>query len=367
MVQRSQAQNYKPTTFLERGASVPFTTPILTGSRVRPADRFGMELVVPNPSGGRGDYILPWTGLRSICRPTVHDVQLTEGVAALRNLTPATIRDAARKVAASGLAGRSAVAAAAAAIATEEEGRIFTKFELLLRIVQQAEPPGGAGIPPEKEHPAALEIRAKRVIATVAPMIRQDNEMIAASLGELATLYNPIGVGGRASRARLPYAIAMLKLLRREVMQLPTDKDEQTAGLVQMVVNTADVTLKCVDHTLAQSRSLLDRLLDLLVAWRANPAGISQQLARTEWLMDGWERICRLWALSDKAADRRNSLEEIAAMLPIIPREAGDWAGVQTEIETPRRVYRMVAGREDWRTGRFVQDLIARNEQLIAA
>ena len=326
-----------------------------------------MELVVPNPSGGRGDYVLPWTGLRSICRPTVHDIQLTEGVAALRNLTPATIRVAARDVAAKGLAGRSAVTAATLAIASEEEGRIFTQFELLLRIVQQAEPAGTAKIPPDQEQPAALEVRAKRVIAAIAPVIRQDNDIIAASLAELATLYNPIGVGPRASRARLPYAIAMLKMLRRDVVQLPTEMDEQAAGLVLMIANTADVTLKCVDATLAQSRGLLDRLPDLLVAWRANPAGISQHLARTEWLMDGWERICRLWALSDKPADRRNVLEEIVAMLPVIPREAGEWVGVQMEIETPRRIYRMVTGLEDWRTGRHVQDLIARNEHLIAA
>ena len=346
---------------------VPFTTPLLTGARVRPADRMGLELIVPNPSGGRGAYVLPWTGLRTICRPTVHDIQLTERIATIRSVTPATIRDAAREIAAKGTAGRAAVSAASAAIALEAESRIFTKFELLLRVVQQAEPPGTATIPPEQEHPAQLEIRAKRVITAIAPRICQDNEMIAASLGELATLFNPIGVGPRASRARLPHDIAMLKLLRREIMELPTGRDEQAASLVQMVVNTADVTLSCADTTLAQSRALLDHLLDLLNAWRTNAGAVSRQLARTEWLMDGWDRICRLWALSDKPADRRNALDEIATMLPVIPREAGEWVGFQVEVETPRRTHRLVIGREDWRTGQHVQDLIARNELLIEA
>ncbi len=367
MPSRSSSQSYAPTTFLERGACVPFTTPVLTGARVRPADRPGLELIVPNPSGGRGDYILPWTGLRSICRPTVHDIQLTERIATIRSVTPATIREAAREIAAKGLAGRAAVTAASTAIAAETEGRIFMKFELLLRVVQQAEPPGTAGIPPEEEHPAELEMRAKRVIATIAPLIRQDNDMIAASLGELATLFNPLGVGPRASRARLPHAIAMLKLLRREILELPTDMDDQAAGMVQMVVSTIDTTLRCVETTLAQSRALVDHVLDLLSAWRNNPAGISRQLARTEWLMDGWERICRLWSLSDKTADRRNALDEIVAMLPVIPREAGEWVGFHVEVDTPRRVHRLVVGREDWRTGHQVQDLIARNELLIAA
>ena len=44
---------------MERGASVPFTTPMLSGARVRPADRIGLELLMPNPSGGRGTYIVP--------------------------------------------------------------------------------------------------------------------------------------------------------------------------------------------------------------------------------------------------------------------------------------------------------------------
>lgn len=358
-------QTYAPTTFLERGAFVPFTTPVLSGARVRPAERQGLELIVPNPAGGRGDYILPWTSARSICRPTVHDVKLTERIGTIRSITPATIREAAREIVAKGLAGRAAVSAANSAIASEAETRIFTKFELLLRIVQQAEPPGTASVPPDQERPAALEVRAKRVVAIIAPIIQQDNEMIAASLSELALLFDPIGVGPRATRARLPHAIAMLKLLRQEMLQFPFDTDEQVAGLVQLVVNTADMTLKCVDHTLAQSRGLLEHMVDLLIAWRSDPAAVSRQLARTEWLMDGWDRICRLWSLSTKPADRRDALDEIVTLLPVIPREAGEWVGFYVE-ESPRRTHRLVTGREDWRTGRYVQDRIARNESLIA-
>jgi hypothetical protein len=45
------AQSYDPATFLERGAVVPFTTPLLSGTRARKAERGGAELLVPNPSG----------------------------------------------------------------------------------------------------------------------------------------------------------------------------------------------------------------------------------------------------------------------------------------------------------------------------
>ena len=47
---------WAPPTFAERGASVPFTTPIIVGSRIRGRqDR--LELVVPNPSGAKGNYM----------------------------------------------------------------------------------------------------------------------------------------------------------------------------------------------------------------------------------------------------------------------------------------------------------------------
>ncbi len=358
---------YQPTTFLERGAYVPFTTPILTGARVRPADRFGLELIVPNPSGGRGDYILPWTGLRSLCRPTVHDIQLTEGIAALRTVTPANIRQAARETACRGLAGRAAVSVASTALAVEQESRVFTNFELLLRLVQQAEAPGTATIPPDQEAPDRLEIRAKRVIATISPLLHQDNDAIKSSLEELSGLFNPIGVGSKATRARLPHAVAGLKLMRRELMEFPHDMDEQLSAILQMVINTADKTLACAESTLAQARLSSENLVELLVAWRTDPGAVSRKLARTDWLMDGWERIVRLWGYSGKIRERRNALDEILTMLPIIPREAGEWVGFHVEVEAPRRTHRLVSGHEDWRTGTCVQDTIFRNEALIAA
>ena len=51
--------SHQSATFGERGVSVPFTTPALAGARVRRDARHGLALLVPNPSGGRGIYVLP--------------------------------------------------------------------------------------------------------------------------------------------------------------------------------------------------------------------------------------------------------------------------------------------------------------------
>ena len=83
---------YHPGTFLERGASVPFTTPHLNGARARPGSRSGLEFTVPNPSGGRGIYIVPWEGIFALCRPTLHDSRLISALSAMRGVTPTAIR-----------------------------------------------------------------------------------------------------------------------------------------------------------------------------------------------------------------------------------------------------------------------------------
>src|SRR5215472_10209040 len=99
------SRDYVPATFRERGVAVPFTTPLLTGARVRRAEQGGTELLMLNPAGAPGVYILPSTGLGTLCRPSVHDTRLNQRISTLPTITPASVRDAAREVAASGLAG----------------------------------------------------------------------------------------------------------------------------------------------------------------------------------------------------------------------------------------------------------------------
>lgn len=366
-VSHRASPSFQPATFVERGASVPFTTPTLAGTRVRPADRAGLELIVPNPSGGRGDYILPPTGLRSLCRPTVHDALLMDRIVALPCVDPSSIRHAARRLAMEGLAGRAAAAAAEAAQAAEAEQQLHTNFHLLLCLVQQAEQPGQAGPPPEAESPADLELRAKRTVWAIAPRLRQGTGTVAASLEQLAALFAPVGLGPRSTLARIPRGLAALDLFRREVAELPAEGDEHLAGLARNVVNAAVATLRCAQASLHETRRLADRLPRLLVAWHADPAGISRQMARPDWLLDGWERPCRLWQLATTPAAQRAALLEIVPLLPVIPGEAGDWAGLPLEHHPAPQNQRLVVRHEDWRTGLFVQDTIARNEALLAA
>ena len=109
-------QLWQSVTFAERGVAVPFTTPVLSGTRARQAAG-GVELVVPHPAGVRGVYVLRWAELGNFCAATLHDQALAEGVGRLASVTPGSVRAVARAVAQDGAAG-----AAAACFADGHEG-----------------------------------------------------------------------------------------------------------------------------------------------------------------------------------------------------------------------------------------------------
>ena len=136
------SDSHHPATFELRGAAVPFTTPMLAGARVRLSKRTGTELVVPNPSGSRGIYVVLWAGVRDLCNPTVHDRRLIEYISRLPQIDPAAVRKSGLEVALEGYAGRGAVAAAEAARESDDAHRLLAHFRLLAELIEQVEPTG---------------------------------------------------------------------------------------------------------------------------------------------------------------------------------------------------------------------------------
>lgn len=357
---------FHPTTFLERGVSVPFTTPLLSGSRVRPAEREGLELAVPNPSGGRGQYVLPWAGLGELCRPTLHDRRIQEGVAALRGVTPGSIRRVGRLVAAEGLAGRKAQEAAAQAEARDGEARLLANFHLLLNLVRKVEPPGLEAVPPEREQPAELERRAKRAVAHVAPRLGMEADRVATMLEELATILAGIGLGPDAKQARLPRALARLVALREDMEAWGAQRSDESATAADLIRAAVALTVTCTMTTLADARALVVNPIGLLQRWRADPEAVARTIARPEWLLDGWDAICLIWQEAAGPAAQRAALNEMAQLAPIVPKEAGEWVGNSVVAEATIVFRRMVELNHDWRSGLHVVDLVARNEHLRA-
>ncbi len=354
-------ESFLPTTFLERGVAVPFTTPQLNGARVRPGERKPLELIIPNPSGGRGVYVVPLGNVQDFCSLTVSDRRLADAITRIRGVTPSAIRQISRDVAGEGLAGRGALAAAEQARQSEEFAKLQANFDLLIRLVRQTEPSGEEPVPPEKARPIDLEVRGRRAVGRVATKLGFTHDGAVAALEQLANVFQSIGI---QHCSRIPQELQTLTSVRLEVLKYSDIASDTMAAQAQLIASAADLTILLTTSTLADGRALADNIRTLLRDWVIDPAPIMLLLARPDWLLDGWNRICALWRSS---GNPDNALGEMAALVPVIPREAEAWlshrVGYQIDIPQYRRsVVRLL---EDWRTGVTIADLVARNESLL--
>jgi hypothetical protein len=356
-----RVESFLPATFLERGVAVPFTTPQLNGARARPGERRSLELIIPNLSGGRGVYIVAMSQITDFCPLTINDRRLADAVVNLRGVTPETIRHLAREVAGEGLAGLGAAAAAARAQQDDEVARLRTNFDLLINLVRQAEPKDEEPVQPEKARPLDLEYRGKRAVRRMAGRLRRPPDTIAAALEQLAEVFK--GVGVRCS-ARVHRELETLKCVRQDVTKYSQNTPGTNASQAQVITASADLTIMLVTGALADARALADNIRMLLENWLGDPTPTMQILARPDWLLDGWNRICALW---DAAPNREDTLAEMAVLVPVIPREADAWLSYRTDhmIDVPQYRSTVVRQFEDWRTGVTVADLISRNESLL--
>lgn len=353
-------QSFHPTTFLERGVALPFTTPALANSRGRPGERDGFDLIVPNPSGGRGVYILGWDGVRQLCRPTMHDAHLAARLAALRSITPGEIRRVEREILAEGLAGREGQAAARGTAAADRQDRLVTNFRLLLALVHQLDPSATADAPP-----AEIEQRARRSFARIAPKLNRTPEAIAVALEELAGVFAPLGLPEQAPPARIPRLLAGLRQLQQETAEWARQRGGDDGGQAGLVAAGAELTLSCAAQSLREAQGTTEDMVTLLRSWGTAPAHVATRLARPEWLLDGWEPIILLWRGAAADADRIAVLGEMAALVPVMPREVANWLGMEVDVEALSRIRRSVKLNEDWRTGQMFSR-VARYEHLRA-
>lgn len=317
-------------TFEERGVSMPFTTPTLSGARVRRDARHGLAMVVPNPSGGRGVYVLPWSGVRDMCHPTLHDSMLHDAIAGARAaLTPGTVRAAARQVALDGAAGRAAHAAAVQAMRLDAD------------LVHAAN---------------------SYLLSALAPLRTVTADL--AEVGALARVAAEIGIGPDAGRSPIPTRLNRLRQLQEELADW-SQRSLDGTGLAAMATSLAEVSVRCTERVLADARAMLGDVGPLLTQWQARPEEVVALLGRAGWVLDGWDMPCLLWRAASGEAARRLAIIEIGQMLTVLPQEAGQWLGMAIDTEAGQAVRRM-GGLQDWRTGLGLLEIVARNEQFRA-
>jgi hypothetical protein len=364
VLERFGTAAYQPATFLDRGVTVPFTTPFLLGARIRPnASRAGLEVVITNPSGGRGNYIVPWPALPEICSPTLHDRRLWQRLSDQPVVSPPTVRETARAVAAEGLAGRDAAAAVARAVNEDGAARMRANFLLLLDLIRRTESREEALVSPFADTPANIEMRARRAVARFAPRLGVSAEIIAAWLEAIAAAFCGVGIPGDTSVSRARGLVNALQTMIAEIelfVAQSHDPGEQHAAV--LVVDAARLTLGCAHTAFKDLDGLLSDTPGLLRGWREDSTELGRRASRPDWLLDGWHVITELWRDTDPSL-REGALWEMALLAPVMPREVEEWLGIEEDWDRPTRMRRVVRANEDWRSGRML-DIVARNERL---
>lgn len=360
----TEIQYPRPASFLERGVAVPFTTPQLAGARIRPAERTGTEFVVPNPAGGRGVYILTWTGVRQLCRPTVHDTLLHRRIARLAVMSPAGVRAAARQLAAEGLAGKEATLAAAASVERERKELILVNFLMLVTLMEQVEP-AGLRISADTEHTPEIDRRAQRIVAHVGAGIGRTPAQIGDDLEALSGLFVPIGLRAEIPPARLPKLTHRLTTTADGLSAWAERfKDDSRAGLAASLSRSASVTTRCAAAAHGEALDLIDSMIGLLQLWAADPTEVRKLISRPEWILDGWERFCLLWETAKTISTQSAALLEMAQLVPMLPKEGTTFGQERSELEKLEPGLRTAQLNTSWRGGGALQGLIARNERL---
>jgi hypothetical protein len=360
------AKPFHPTTFQERGVAVPFTTPLLGGTRARLARR-GLELIVHNPAGGRGVYVMHWSAAASFCRPTLHDKVLNSRLALLETVTPATVREAARAIAAEGLAGEAAMDASVVATETGEHERRLVRRHLLLGLIRQVDVVPGSSATSLRADSPELNTIAGPTIAWLARKMGQQPEWGIAALDALANVMARVGFGSGDASGEVSRRIDDLRVTAADIAGwIGARRDGDGVANARAITSMADVTATLAADLLTRVRARSDDMVSLLRDWTADPEQVRRFAARPEWVLDGWEQICLIWHFARDNATRRAALAEIAECVPMLPREIDEWRGGGPELDHLLFEPRPNTLNQDWITGAHLFDLIARNEQFRA-
>jgi hypothetical protein len=358
---------FAPSTFAQRGVAVDFTTPLLVQSRIRQSDGERVELILPNLAGGKGSYILAWRSLVQFATVTLHDHALYDAVLSIERMDPATVRTATLSVAAKGLAGRDAMRRAQTLLAQEKEEALLTNFLLVVDILKLA------GISAQELMAGRAgedtEARMKRAIFQVARTLQISPEVLYQRIEVLTRSTFTVGLPWAPTPGRLRRLLGDLDAFAESLTQWQSRDVTAAAEVGRFAAAVALHTTSLARVTMGESDKLIRNVLSIMRNWERDAKIISAQMSRLAWLLDGWSYIVALWiSVENEPHERqRDTILEMARLIPIMPREISEWTDSGLDQESKSIQRKWVRLNQDWRTGRNLQDMVARNEVLKGA
>jgi hypothetical protein len=350
-----------PSTFEERGTTIPFTTPELVCSRVRRGSTGQLEVLVPGFSGGRGIFVFPWHKVPEIVRLTLHDQALHAEISHSEAITPDRMQRAACRVARSGLGGPALAVAASNRLEDEKSEKLTLRYHIMLKAIEVT-----GVLHPEVDlgtlilHSQEGKVLVRTAFRKLARSLKTDPATVYTCMGELADLIQPVGFDADGQQGRLRRLFHRLKNFRYEAVSADIGPPGRTLASV------STLTLQVGTGIFSDlDRSVTD-FTGSLIDWQDRVAEVRRSLDRLSWLLDGWEHVIELW---DRAIDGNRGtlgridpalIAELARIVPVAPRSECD-SRTAVEMETlHRRRNRIVQQFQDWRSGEFDHEMMDR-------
>ncbi len=356
-----------PRGFADRGIAVPFTTPLITQARVRADTDRSLELVLPNLSGGKGRYILPWRSVTRALTLTVHDRALSDSLSPEAIRSPEGLRALAMRIAAKGLAGPRAAEHANEALARDHDHEVVANFLLVVRLLHLINRSSADLMVDGLDNPESRR-RGRAAMAEAAGELGLPAVAVYDRVEALSRQIAPLGLPDAPEPGRLRNLAGDLSRFAVGVRSWCGQSRLEIAQLGLAAAEVATATASLVEGAIAALDRRLHDIEPLIRGDGAATTALVAGLERLQHLLDGWDYLVALWAgVADKAPeDRQNVITDLYRLAPILPlSESGpDAARRPFNLSAVQR--RWVRANEDWRSSRLDYDQVRRIEAVKA-
>jgi hypothetical protein len=352
-----------PTTFEERGAVVPFTTPALSLSRVRRDARQRMILLMPNFGGTEGAFVIPWNGIAEVTTMSVHDRALHEEIDTTESLTPEQLRACALRIGQTGLAGPVVGEASRLALEAEKRKLIELHFLLVMALLNSL------GLATEELSALAAgseawRLKSRALLDQAGQRLRIEVNDIQGRVAALARVLLPLGLSSSRQQARLRRLLHGFGEFRDAITEWGESEKSELAPFAGFAGFVADDTLKSAERLFGQLDGALRDMASVIGDRNAQAKAVATLAGKLCWLLDGWDFIFAFWeqVRDDPIEIQREAVGRIIRVLPLIPRQEAELSQHELEQRQQQLQGRQIPSNADWRRARSDLELVARIE-----
>ncbi len=361
----SASDRFWPATFAERGATVPFTTPVLAAARLRSTQPERVEYLIPGLSGSKGTYVIPAKSVPEMFRLTVHDRALLEEMERKTATSPHDIRIATLKVASTGLAGAEAAQAAKAVLSAAENQELVTRLFVVVRALEQ--------LSNSKEKFVVTDLmsdsgkkRARAELAAAGERLDIELQELLDRLEQWGNMIAPLGVSRSAAVGPMRRVWQQLVVLSRAMRDWASGEWADDAKPdATLVADVAEETNRVATQPIADLDMALDNIAKYIVPWGETEQALKASMDKLGWFFDGWDHVLKVWDLAQREAHYRQkeAVVEMVRLLPLVPQSEikaanqAKWADMSVSM---RRQVRVLEG---WNSGEIDLELMMRLEK----